>query len=456
MGHPARFILLVVAAAGLLSGSGCRGTYEAGATLFGAVIDSETRAPVGGAVVSLDERTVSTGDEGQFSFGDLEPGDHRYEVTANSYERGAGTVTLRNGKNEVDVALVRLSKARLEGAVTDRTTGAPVAGVRVSVGGVTSETDVQGRFAFADIEPGEYTLRAEYAGYQAWYRPMVVPLAAVSVPIHLTRAGLVGRIAYCNVAGAKRDIFAMSAAGDEIRPLTNTSAGNYHPSLSPDGGAVLFARDEGGVRRVWLAPPGGGEALPLTPGPSDDYPAWSPDGSVLAFQSVRNGTTYIVVCGLDGNELAVVGKGRFPAWSPDGRSVACIAGGRIQIYPVGGGVPHTVGPDVSAYYPSWSPDGRFIAYSTKEGDQDYGLYLLDLATNVPVRLTGGGSHLRASFSPDSSMLAYHTTGAGAPSTQIYIIPALGGDPLWVSRAGGENGDPSWCRNAAEAAVRQSP
>lgn len=449
-------ILLVTAAVALLSGAGCSGTFEAQAFLLGAVVDSETRAPVGGAVVSLDEHTVSTGTEGQFAFDDLEPGEHRYEVTADTYETGSGKVTLHGGKNELSVALMRLTNARLEGSVSDRTTGGSVAGARVSIGGVTAGTDGQGRYHFADIEPGEYTLQAECEGYQAWHRQMVIPLAVLSMPIRLARAGLVGRIAYCTVVGGKRDILTMSAAGDEIRPVTATGSGNYHPCLSPDGEKVLFAREAGGVRRVWLAPPGGIEALALTPGPSDDYPAWSPDGASLSFQSVRNGTTFIVVYSLDGRELAVLGKGRFPAWSPDGQSVACIAGGRIQVYPAGGGVPRTVGPDVSAYYPNWSPDGRFIAYSKKESDEEYGLYLLDLATDVPVRLAGGRSHLRASFSPDSSMLAYHTTGADAPSTQIYVIPALGGEPLWISRTGGENSDPCWRRDAAGAAGRLNP
>ncbi len=52
------------------------------------------------------------------------------------------------------------------------------------------------------------------------------------------------------------------------------------------------------------------------------HPAWSPDGTRLAFERGTHSSTKIVVSDRDGRRPVAVGEGSFPVWSPDARSVA--------------------------------------------------------------------------------------------------------------------------------------
>jgi TolB protein len=69
---------------------------------------------------------------------------------------------------------------------------------------------------------------------------------------------------------------------------------------SPDGSLIAFAWCEGRNCDLWVAPSGGGKAVQLTMHPSyDDTPAWSPDGTKIAFTSARTGRMDIYVMSLD-------------------------------------------------------------------------------------------------------------------------------------------------------------
>ena len=61
----------------------------------------------------------------------------------------------------------------------------------------------------------------------------------------------------------------------------------------------------------------------------DSYPAWSPDGTKIAFVSERDGSPNIYVMDANGNNqkrLTNNGGYYWPAWSPDGRRIAFLLG----------------------------------------------------------------------------------------------------------------------------------
>jgi len=104
-------------------------------------------------------------------------------------------------------------------------------------------------------------------------------------------------------------------------------------------------------------------------------PAWSPDGSRLAFaEQQSNGKWAIVTMGFDGNGRSRVTSAQIsaqePAWSPDGKRIAFILQGldrasvAITDADGGGNVEQlTDTQELFAARPTWSPGGTSIAFS---------------------------------------------------------------------------------------------
>src|ERR1051326_8495680 len=124
-----------------------------------------------------------------------------------------------------------------------------------------------------------------------------------------------------------------------LRPITagTHSFGSFgSPMPSPDGKLVAFT---GGVKRedLYVVNSDGSDLRQLTDDDARDRaPAWSPDGSELAFYSNRQGSYQIYVIKADGSGLrAITDVSRntcaYPVWSPDGSRFAFECTGKTYI-----------------------------------------------------------------------------------------------------------------------------
>ncbi len=150
-------------------------------------------------------------------------------------------------------------------------------------------------------------------------------------------------------------------------------------------------------------------------------PAWSPDGSRVAYVSFDQKKPIVVVQNLAEGTTRVVanyrGNNSAPAWSPDGRflAVALSKDGLTQIYriPATGGAPARL-TDSSGIdtQPAYSPDGQWIAFTSDRGGSPQ-IYRMPAAGGPPQRLTFEGNYnVGPRYSPDGHFLAFVQRDSG--------------------------------------------
>ena len=162
-------------------------------------------------------------------------------------------------------------------------------------------------------------------------------------------------------------------------PLTTAPGLEQDPAWSPEGTRIAYASDESGNMDIWVKQIAAGQKMNLTEDYSgyDGKPAWSPDGEWIAFISERNGGGIFVLPALGGIPKQVSSlsfamsqsrTGSIPdiSWSPDGSELAYAIAGSLYTISSAGGVPSEIplppkGLIIGYLEPAWSPDGNRIA-----------------------------------------------------------------------------------------------
>jgi serine/threonine protein kinase/Tol biopolymer transport system component len=197
-----------------------------------------------------------------------------------------------------------------------------------------------------------------------------------------------------------------------LSQVTDFPGKTSYPSLSPDGGTVLYVRPAGGRSHIFSQPPvRGADAVDLSAeSPADDsQPSFSPDGRQIAFRSERNGGGIFVMPAQGGAVRRLTDFGFNPAWSPDGREIVC-------------GTANIANPQIRR--------------------TDSEVFRIDVATGARRRITRGDA-AQPSWSPHGRRIAYWGLLPQTGQRLIWTVPAGGGEAIPVVDDRFLNWNPVW-------------
>lgn len=218
-----------------------------------------------------------------------------------------------------------------------------------------------------------------------------------------------GRLVYSLNTIGNVDLWVMRPDGQEQRQLTLNSATNDAPIVTPDDRYIVFISNRTGAFQVWRMQIDGSDPVPLTSGGGKNFPAVSPEGKWVLYNTTDDWQLWRV--SIDGGESTRLSDSYalFPSVSPDGKMIACL--GRndskavLRILPFAGGPPlktfDLAAPNFSGNRIQWTPDGKALIYGTE----------LDGLTSVFRQpLSGGGPTVVMKFEDELADFSYSYDG----------------------------------------------
>jgi Tol biopolymer transport system component/serine/threonine protein kinase len=232
-----------------------------------------------------------------------------------------------------------------------------------------------------------------------------------------------------------QEIYMMNADGTDQRRLTHENGLDFSPAFSPDGTRIAFTSQRAGGFDVFLMNADGTGQRQLTHftelGLGATEPTWSPDSKRIAFNT-RVKRIDIWAINVDGTGLVKLtddpAGARSAAWSPDGRKIAYNTrrDGHADIFVMDADGSNPVRLTVNDWgdnHPAWSRDGRHIAFqSNRDGDQE--IYVMNADGSDQVRLTTHpGDDAFPSWSPDGRQIVFQRVALG--HAQLHVMNADG-------------------------------
>ena len=248
-------------------------------------------------------------------------------------------------------------------------------------------------------------------------------------------------------------IYIMDADGQNRKQLTSQGRENgldNYVSLSPDGKQIVFARNFAGI---YIMNVDGSNMRQLTENPLHRRSTWSPDGKQIAFEvSIEEEKGGLSAINADGSNLRKLVEGPweafYPAFSPDGSRIAfsCAFANSADIYVIdanGANMEKLTFNNSFIAGVSWSPDGTKIAFGRMHTVTNTDVYVMDADGKNQINITNtpGVAEFGPSWSRDGSRITFVSNRGG--NLDIYVMNADGSSIQQLTDTPKNEREPAW-------------
>lgn len=296
-------------------------------------------------------------------------------------------------------------------------------------------------------------------------------------PTVTPRGGGYGQIAFSSTRSGTSQIYLSDLDGQHVSLITNMPQGACQPAWSPDGmrlvfvspckGPYILGQDPAKNTSLYIINVDGSNltAIPSVSG-GDFEPAWSPDGTRIAFTSLRDGNMQVYILTLADQSFkrltipSIFGsdsstEARQPSWSPAGDQLVLAVRrlGAYQIWAIsdtGQDAQQLVrsGQELWDYYPVWSEDGKTIIFTERRAGAialpwQMSIRYQNRVASAPTRLDLGTLPIEhAAISSDGLWLAVQGRDVSG-NTDIYYMAVTGAESTRLTNNKGQDFDPVW-------------
>lgn len=258
------------------------------------------------------------------------------------------------------------------------------------------------------------------------------------------------RIAYINKSKGQYALQVADADGVNPQTIVSSREPIISPAWSPDGSQIAYVSFEKKKPIIFVQSLTTGRRLTLANFKGNNSaPTWSPDGKKLAIVLTHSANSQLYSINADGTGLKQLTKSGAidtePTWSPDGKWIYFTSdrGGNPQIYKVssiGGEAQRVTFQGDHNLSPHFSPDGKSLAMVRNDGGK-YSVALQDLISGQVQLLSEGSQDESPSFAPNGRVILYATRTGGRGA--LAAVSSDGRVKQRLSESGGDIREPSW-------------